>query len=229
MFEDQFDIKSFSGNLPVFPLPNVVFFPKTILPLHVFEMRYRQMVNDALAGEKLIGMALLKPGWEKNYYGNPEVYNVACMGKITEVEKLEDGRSNIILLGLKKVEIRGFVKEEPYRVAKAKIVEDIGGDDLGLKIKEKEELIDLFWKLIKEVKGKEFDKSDLDSSISYETLVNLVSSSLDISVYEKQMLLELSDLEERYKKIKDIIITRVGFDTILSKFRYRMPRDPKMN
>ena len=65
----NFDADSFSGTIPIFPLPNVVLFPNMLLPLHIFEPRYREMVEDALNGEGLIGMALLKEGWQNDYYG----------------------------------------------------------------------------------------------------------------------------------------------------------------
>src|SRR5512146_486046 len=86
--------------LPVFPLPNVVFFPKTYLPLHIFEPRYRQMVADATAGGQCIAMALLKEGWESDYYGNPSIYPIVCAGRLVSVQPLPDGRSNILLQGL---------------------------------------------------------------------------------------------------------------------------------
>ena len=72
--------------LPLFPLPNVVLFPGVFLPLHVFEPRYRDMVADALSGDRVIGMTLLKPGWEANYEGRPPIFPVGCTGVMTHVE-----------------------------------------------------------------------------------------------------------------------------------------------
>jgi Lon protease-like protein len=91
--------------LPLFPLPNVVLFPGVFLPLHVFEPRYRQLVADALMGDRLIGMVLLRPGWESDYQGRPPVFPVGCSGVITHVEQLEDGRYNIVLRGLERFRI----------------------------------------------------------------------------------------------------------------------------
>ena len=98
--------------IPIFPLPKVVLFPSVFLPLHVFESRYREMVHDALGGDRMIGMALLKPGWEDDYEGSPGVYPVGCAGLITHVERLAEGEYNIILRGLEKFRI---VQEEPGR------------------------------------------------------------------------------------------------------------------
>src|SRR5213078_2405108 len=95
-----FDPKGFSGVVPVFPLPNVILFPGMFLPLHIFEPRYREMTADAIRGERLIAMALLKPGWENHYEGRPPIHPIMGMGKIVEQEALKDGRYNLVLLGL---------------------------------------------------------------------------------------------------------------------------------
>ena len=81
-----------SDLLPIFPLPNVVLFPNVFLPLHIFEPRYREMVADAVASDRMIGMVLLRPGWQGDYEGRPPVFPVGCSGVITHVDKLEDGQ-----------------------------------------------------------------------------------------------------------------------------------------
>jgi uncharacterized protein len=86
-----------SDLLPLFPLPNVVLFPNVFLPLHIFEPRYREMVADALASDRMIGMVLLRPGWERNYEGRPPVYPIGCSGVMTHAERLRDGRYDIVL------------------------------------------------------------------------------------------------------------------------------------
>jgi Lon protease-like protein len=94
-----------SDLLPLFPLPNVVLFPGVSLPLHIFESRYRQMIADALEGDRLIGMVLLRPGWDHDYDGRPPIYETGCTGLITHVEELPDGRYNIVLRGLERFRI----------------------------------------------------------------------------------------------------------------------------
>src|SRR5512145_454301 len=74
--------------IPIFALPTVVFFPRTYLPLHVFEPRYREMVQDAAREGRCIGMALLKEGWESNYYGNPPIFSMGCVGRLVTVQLL---------------------------------------------------------------------------------------------------------------------------------------------
>jgi Lon protease-like protein len=92
-------------SLPIFPLPTVVLFPNVFLPLHIFEPRYRQMIADALAGDRIIGMVLLEPGHEDEYEDQPPVYATGCSGLITHAEKLDDGRYDLILRGLEKFSI----------------------------------------------------------------------------------------------------------------------------
>ena len=78
MFKER--LKGISGTAPIFPLPNVVFYPKTFFPLHIFESRYRQMVAEAENGEKMICMALLKPGYEEDYEGAPPIHTIGTLG-----------------------------------------------------------------------------------------------------------------------------------------------------
>src|SRR5690349_14195750 len=103
--------------IPIFPLPNVVLFPNVFLPLHIFEPRYREMVHDALDGDRLIGMSLLQPGFEANYEGRPAVYAIGCAGVITHSERLSDGRYNIVLRGLERFRIESEDTTRSYRLA----------------------------------------------------------------------------------------------------------------
>src|SRR3982751_6181741 len=88
-----------AGLVPLFPLPNVVLFPRVVLPLHIFEERYKRMTAEVLRGDKRIAMALRRPGWEKDYYGQPAIEPVVCVGQILSHERLEDGRYNFLLQG----------------------------------------------------------------------------------------------------------------------------------
>src|SRR6187455_490515 len=101
--------------IPIFPLPNVVLFPNVFLPLHIFEARYRALLNDALAGDRIIGMVLLRPGYEADYEGRPPIFRVGCAGVVTHSEALPDGRSNIVLRGLEKFRIIAEDQSKAYR------------------------------------------------------------------------------------------------------------------
>src|SRR6185295_15115312 len=103
------------STIPLFPLPNVVLFPNVCLPLHIFEPRYREMTEEALAGDRMIGMVLLRPGWERNYEGRPPVFSVGCSGVITHYNKLDDGRYNIVLRGIERFSIVDENNERSFR------------------------------------------------------------------------------------------------------------------
>lgn len=102
--------------IPLFPLPGVVLLPGTHLPLHIFEPRYRAMVADALAGDRTIGMAMMKPGWERAG-ATPPVFPVGGAGRIVDLEELTDGRYNIVLEGEFRYRLLSESPPAPYRVA----------------------------------------------------------------------------------------------------------------
>ena len=110
--------------VPLFPLPNVVLLPRAILPLHIFEMRYRAMTVDALRGKRQIAMALLQPGWEKESRERPALQPVVCVGTILTHQRLADGRFNILLQGVSRCTIVREDKHEPYRTAELATMEE---------------------------------------------------------------------------------------------------------
>ncbi|EQD54408.1 Lon family ATP-dependent protease, partial [mine drainage metagenome] len=101
--------------VPLFPLPNVVLFPKTLRPLHIFEPRYRAMIAQSIAGDRLIGMMFLKDGWENQYDQNPPVEPVGCLGRIIQHNQLPDGRYYITLLGISSFDLISEIASEPFR------------------------------------------------------------------------------------------------------------------
>src|ERR1700676_438567 len=98
----HYGARTMSDLLALFPLPNVVLFPNVFLPLPILEPRYRELIADALASDRLIGMVLLRPGWNTDYDGRPPVYPIGCSGLITHVERVPDGRYNIALRGVER-------------------------------------------------------------------------------------------------------------------------------
>ena len=130
--EGSFGLDGFSGRLPLFPLPNVVFFPCTLLPLQVFEPRYRAMTADVMAGsDGLMGVVLLRPGWETSYYGAPPVHDVTCAGKLVEAKRRPDGRYDIVLCGVKRARILEIAAPDPYRVARVQALDEATIESLG--------------------------------------------------------------------------------------------------
>ena len=117
-------LSGFSGEVPLFPLPSLVLLPDTLAPLHIFEDRYRRMTADALDGERLIGVSLLKPGWETAYQGAPPVHEVIGLAAILTHERLKDGRYKVLLYGVARARILQEVASEPYRRARVEVVPD---------------------------------------------------------------------------------------------------------
>jgi Lon protease-like protein len=121
----DFDADTFSGVARLFPLPNLVLYPHVMQPLHIFEESYREMVEDALAGDKLIAMAVLEPGWESDYESRPPVAPYACLGKIVAHHRLPDGRYNLLLLGMQRVRIDHELDPlRSFRQASVELVDD---------------------------------------------------------------------------------------------------------
>jgi len=112
--------------VPIFPLPDVTLFPRTLLPLHIFEARYRAMITDALARDRRICMVRLRPGYEASYAGKPDVYAVGGLGEIVSCERLATGRYDLVLRGQARVRL---VQERPsdtlYRLMVAEPIEDV--------------------------------------------------------------------------------------------------------
>jgi uncharacterized protein len=116
--------------LPIFPLPDVVLLPGALLPLHVFEQRYRDMTRDVLDGNKLMGVARLRRGFEKDYHGRPPVHEVCGVGRVIACDRLADGRYNLLLRGLARIRIdRELPPEHLYRMVEARVLPDLDHAD----------------------------------------------------------------------------------------------------
>jgi uncharacterized protein len=119
--------------LPIFPLPDLSFFPHTLLPLHVFEARYRAMVMDCLARDKRLAVVGLKPGYEAAYDGKPAVYEIAGAGRIVRCERLATGRFNILLEGESRVRIdRELPADTLYRMVAGTPLGETGAERDGV-------------------------------------------------------------------------------------------------
>lgn len=215
--------------IPIFPLPNVVFFPKTLLPLHIFEPRYRKMVEDALNNSNRIGIVLLKDGWQQDYFGAPEVHLIGCVGDIQYSEKLDDGKYNIMLYGLSRVRILNFVQEKPYRIAKVEYLKDSNFDHEGFNLNyETENFIRLVQEYLEEMGVENLDELLKLQSHSLESIMNQIASVLDMSIQEKQSLLEIDSLEARYEQLTKIIKDKLTVLKIAKSVKI-VPDDPEWN
>ena len=192
--------------LPIFPLPNAVLFPNVFLPLHIFEPRYREMVRDALGGDRLIGMVLLRPEGLKHDDGCPPVYAVGCAGLITHAALLEDGRYNIILRGLEKFRILGEDHDLPYRRARIEPILESASDDERQVIRGERRKLEALLRLAIEHHGAE---PHIPSAISDEDMVNALSQYLHLEPVEKQALLERDSLLARCESLIELLEMKV--------------------
>ena len=192
--------------IPLFPLPNVVLFPNVFLPLHIFEPRYRRMVADALAGDRIIGMVLLRPGWEGDYEGCPPAYPIGCAGLITHAEPLPDGRYNIVLRGLEKFRIVHEDVSRGYRMAQVEsLLEDVHDGDRAMIRAERRRLEAL---LVPQPEGRGTDPK-VPPSMPDEDLVNALAQYLELEPVEKQALLERDGLLARCRSLIELLEMKV--------------------
>jgi Lon protease-like protein len=206
--------------LPIFPLPNVVLFPNVFLPLHIFEPRYREMIGDALASDRMIGMVLLKPGWEHEYEGRPPVYPIGCSGVITHVERLSDGRYNIVLRGIERFRIIEEQAGRAYRRAAVEPVAErvLAADDRAALRRHRSRLEVLLAPAIDRDVGqtdatarepRSVAEPMIPSAMSDEDLVNALAQYLDLEPVEKQALLERHCLRSRAESLVELLEMKI--------------------
>jgi Lon protease-like protein len=178
-----------SSSIPLFPLPTVVLFPNVLLPLHIFEPRYRQMVSEALTGNRMIGMVMLRPGYEADYEDRPPVFNTGCSGLITHSDLLEDGRYNLVLRGVAKFTIAA--EEFPtvgrlYRSAVINLVDEaVAAVEREELRRQRRRLEALLAPLMSGVLDRQLPREMPD-----EDLINTLAQYLEFDPIEKLALLE---------------------------------------
>jgi len=208
-----------SDLLPLFPLPNVVLFPGVSLPLHIFETRYREMVADALEGDRVIGMVLLRPGWEGNYDAGPPIYPLGCSGLITHVEQLPDGRYDIVLRGVDRFRVLREDHEDSYRRAAIEVrTEDHSSpNDLArlrsCRRKLEELLAPAFARGGKSVGTAGVESSSVyaraASGLSDADLVNALAQYLHLEPIEKLALLEHDGIAARAAALVELLEMKI--------------------
>lgn len=188
--------------LPLFPLPDVVLFPEVCLPLHIFEPRYRDMLADALQGDRMIGMVLLKPGYEAEYEGRPPVYGTGCAGLITHAERLPDGRSNIVLQGVEKFRIIDERHDRSYRCALVEPNAELLPPAAARALRDARQRLEAIVAPVVEATGMELK---IPPSIPDVELVNALAQYLPLESVEKQALLERSGVIARCESLIELL------------------------
>lgn len=210
--------------LPLFPLPNLVFFPETRLPLHIFEPRYRQLVKDVMETDQQLGIVLLKPGWESDYYGSPLIHPCGTLGTIEQAVPLDDGRYNILVRGDVRFTILDEVSRVPYRTARVLIRETIDRSDEA-SYAQRIWLADLSRQYIFYLPN-QMAVPEIDT-VGLEPLTNALIMSLNIDTEEKQRLLEIDDTIDRAEQVGIELQSRIESLRFLAPYRREL--DPNQN
>ena len=215
--------------VPLFPLPGVVLFPRAVLPLHIFEDRYRAMTADALAGDRLVAMALLKPGWEKSYYGRPAIEPVVCVGRILSHEKLPDGKYNFLLQGVQRARIvrESVDGDKPYRTAQLQPLEETPALEIDLEA-ERRRLHELFTAtpLGGVGAGRQF-RQIVKTPLPTAAVADLAAFTFLEDVALKQALLEDVDVRRRVARTVGALQELVA--TLPQTIYAPSPGDPRLN
>ena len=200
-------MKNLPTKLPVFPLSNFIIFPKTTVPLNIFEPRYIDMINDSMQSDKLIGMIQPKNSLDKK--NRPELYEIGCAGKITSFNETEDGRFLIELKGLTRFKnVKEIETEKKYRILEVSyknFYQDLINEKDEIKFSDLElifkDLKSLFEKRGFIINWKALEKQSLDETI------NALAMASPFTLEEKQILLEAENLDLRKNKIGEILKT----------------------
>lgn len=188
-----------SISIPIFPLLDVVLFPNMSRPLQIFEPRYREMVADAVRGDGLIGMVLLQPGYASLYEGNPEIFDIGCVGEITDAEELPDGRWVIVLRGTTRFRILAEDQSRSYRIAEVEVLDEQLDAAQQVTLGElRAELSDLFMELGLSAEPPPDDLPD-------EDLVNGLAQFLELAPSERQRLIETGGPLERAQALLEML------------------------
>lgn len=202
--------------IPIFPLENVVLFPRVQVPLHIFEPRYRQMARASLDGDRRIGMVVVRPENTGEMQHNPSVFAIGCVGEIQRADELPDGRFNILLSGTQRFEIEredAPDSERLYRLAHVRALEDVySEEDKPRVLSLRGEVYELMRQLLAiAAPGRvEIFEQQPIARVDDETFVNAMSQSIDFVASEKQALLETASVRERYERLADFMRFRLA-------------------
>jgi Lon protease-like protein len=206
MSDDQNALANFSGTARLFPLPNLVLFPHVVQSLHIFEPRYKQLTADALAGDRLFAPVLLRPGWEEQYEGRPAIHPVACLGRVVAEQQLPDGRYNLLVRGLSRLQIHGEETiAKPYRTARAELLIDGPLPSLPEAKALRKELAGKVLPRFAEGPPREQLRELFRGELPLGALCDILGFALPFPVEHKQALLELLDVSRRAGRLLTLL------------------------
>ena len=218
-------LEEFSGVTPLFPLPDFVFFPKTVQPFHIFEPRYLEMIRDVHAGEGLLTIPLIKPGTEANE--QPDFFEIATLGHLHQVQKLEDGSQNILVTGLVKASIAEVDSDYAYRRGAITPLTEFGkvADAEG----KTQSLLRLFQAVLERSSATHNLEILSDGNMPVEMVAHMIIAALPIDVAEKQKMLELQSLDLRIKILNNFLESGLSTLADIGQFDPIIPSNPLWN
>lgn len=198
----------FTGRAAIFPLPNVTLFPNVMLPLHIFEPRYRCMAEDTLSGDGYLALGLLKDGWEDSYETKDcAIHDTVCLGKVIANEQLEDGRHYLMLQGLRRAQLVTELETDlPYRLGMLELVEDIYPQTPVIdRERRQEELVNWFRRAYPKL-GLEADIIHaLGSDMQLGELCDVIAHSLKLPPENAQQLLAQANVDQRSDLVLEML------------------------
>lgn len=203
------DIVSGVNELPIFPL-SVVLFPWVPLPLHIFEPRYRQMLDDIQASHNLFGLSYFDASASEQEI--PPVGSIGCVAKVTDAQTLPDGRSNILTIGVLRYRLEEYVERgDPYLVARVSYFEDEDEQDEAVEERARE-VAETFTRIARAVRAINDERANLPNIADTEPqrLSFLVAAAMEVDTDVKQELLELRSTSARLRRLRDILARAVS-------------------
>ncbi len=209
----EFNASTFNGRLRLFPLPNLVLFPNVVQALRIFEPRYVALMEEALADDRRFAMALLRPGWEPHYAGQPDIHATVCLGRINTYHRNEDGSYNLMLMGEARVRILEELEEGlPFRTARGAALRDAYRDPLQQGSAHlRETLIEVF----KQVAPKKLGvtpaiRKMLREEVTLGALTDIIAYIAPLDPADKQRLLDDTLVERRASQLIGLLRSQEG-------------------
>ncbi len=220
------DVLHVPDTVPVMTLPDTVFFPQALLPLHIFEPRYRQMLRDVLARDRLFAVARLNPALASQRGAVEPANPIACVGIIRACQKAESDTSNLLLQGVCRVEIQAIVREHPYRLVAVKpLTTTAGGSHAQLEVERLEVMRLLSLRRRLGTPAPKGMTQFLESIEDVDTFADIAAFNLCENGALKQKLLEELDTRRRLQLFAAQLKTEIGDQKLRRKLQGRLPDD----
>jgi Lon protease-like protein len=226
--ESPFVLHDFKGKVRLFPLPNLVLFPHVMQPLHIFEPRYRALLEEALSGDGLIAMAILAPGWESDYEGRPALQPMACLCRVMNWQKTPEGTYNVLLVGVRRIRlVEELPPEKLFREARVEVLEETTTPQNAAQQPELQaQLVASFQKILPTLTDSaEPLQQLLSQQISLGMLTDIMGYTLDLGLELKLQLLGEPVVETRAELLSEAAQRLAG----KSKNETRQPFPPKFS